>query len=1130
MSIPDYITRIKELIPTINAEDDPDQFVTELDELNARVQDLLKGDEHNLLELTSFQETISDPLSKLASKLHPVAPSDSDGVRIDPKSHNIRAITEKLAKVVSNTEQVFPHMKKFQEWMKMAKEDSLKTSINIEKEDSLSEEMRVRIAVAAAEQDPNAVLKNLQNYRIKDPNLLSKVALKVLENMTKIKYPNDQLFVKLWRELPIQVNEQVCYSMFKAYSNAFPDHIFNNLSIFPISQQSRYELVSQYIKENRVYSLPPLNELGIKDNQLRYKIIDELITGNHRLIVFNNTEFIKEMEEDQKLLGSMVEMLYNTYGYMISSNLFNYGFKDSLTLIKYAATLAESHPIHFARSISNWKDFSNPEVVYEVLKIILKTDPFELATHLKRFAKVLPQEKLYELTIAAIEATSRRSPGEHTAQIEAVLPSLHFDDVQKKLHCISLLLTKRPQNYNYPPDIMPFLINDPAIAKMVPYIQFTKGFDLKTAKINSKDAPNKPLGTLLETIKKLTANLAEGDKGYEKMLEWVIYLDLRTRGGHITEKQLQDSLPTLIQIAELRIPLMRYTVTDALFKNVYSPKPSAYESLGKILTEEHTHIMRPLLASLYELNPDADWDFIQILNDKGYQHFNRRNTILNTLQVILDNDQLEGPNKFAIFKAMMTCSDEKLKELKVERPKIPDRTLVLDQIETQLNLIVTLINSGSTKEIKGITKAEEIDKRIEEAMGIFTKGIDNFSQKYAKLIKELPPQKKMSLFIYSQCYRNYFPEHQEQFLPRFNEFLKNLVDGNFKKYRYGPNPEEDQHWAKVSADNPDLVQEWQKGGEFSCSEFGQSIEFDKIKKSLTRFAELDPFFKDFAFIPFVNAPALDRKQIDESIKELESKQIVLVSEKKTKSPEFMKIKLQIALLQLVTNKPEFKQSLLERIQSLYANIAGAIGNELNPQILAELGQLRETVGVKIDDKLRVVDTDDWIHLLLMGSMTKSCQSITETENNKALLSFIIDPSNRIITIVDENNQMVARAVTRLLIESDTGKKILFLEQIYTQASAPKNAREIILKAALARAEKLKIPLVGSKEYEEFAKKNYLNWLVYKGGRAPFHYVDAMAYSETEGTVEANSFNLDPRINKYLLSDLPEGEVKELKAA
>ena len=1289
MTIPDYLLKIKPLVVEINSEMDPSSLIEKLGELDSQVQDLMRGQEVNFVEiLPKDVRNIQKQLEQIYTR-----PDSID-------SSKLSDITKKIHSLASDCEQIFPFIKEFQECMKLAAMDDEDISTSIGKYTFPNERMPAEIAIAAAQQNPNSVLQNLKNYKITNPNLLFLVAVEILKKVETLPLENQE---RIWRliesllpsiikddalrtkfcyqfeELPPSIkysdsyqkhagtillhliksglhvddlnlyqikNEEDllkiimsilgskkpeisnfdkldlkkpeylsmvgreifrleadsqypsfllldfmkklenltseglgqddCYKIVQGLYAIKPEKILIHLKTLPISEQHRFEFVSDGLKKGHRFD-SDFTSLGIADVELRFRVVEELVTAKNPQDLEHYQSYFFGLEKDQKRLVALVEQLEKSDSKFLAKIIFRLGITDLtilhsvvLSLIKsgnsfeikeslksyypnneafayeiytdlaqegyltiknilnlnadqskvLAEIIIKRNPSRAMDSLAELGSILDQEVFYKYLEMFMKVDAKKIAESLPEIIHLLTPEQGYALALKSCET--------FPLLMEDKLINIQFDDVQKKLNCFACIFkNKKLQDFENPPNLFKLIRMDPNILKSMPYIKLPDdAVDFKAAILDPSKAVSKPLNMLLQTIQKLATNLEEGDQGYMNMVEWVIYFNIVSSGSQLSEKKFSETLPLIRQIVELRMPSMRYLLTKHLFQQEYSlPQGSVRPSEGiDKLTEEHTSLFKLMLRPLYEVNKDKDWSFINILNDKSYLHFQKTNTVLKALNALNDNPRLSPEEKFQLLRVMFTCNSTELAELEKEQPKLKGPALNIELIHRQLNLLTFVINNV-TKELKGIKDIEGLRKILIAAFGEFSEGIPDFGVKYSKIIQRLPDQYKNALLIYSQCFNKYKIEHQAPIKKCFKEFLKNLLDGNFENFRYGPSAKEDINWAKVSSD-PKFVAEWRKGGEFSCKQMGQFSESEEIKSTLGSFKKLS-FFSNSAFLEFARAKEIDQDKLNAAIKDLQDELKGLFDKggpSVIKTKNYMSVKLNCYLLQLLSNETKGKRALLDSIKTLYVNL---ISHDLENYhvILNGIEKLKSSVGVKIDETAKVIDTDDWTHLLLMGTQTESCQSIFGKLEwqNRALLSFVIEPSNRMIAIVDKDKQILARAVMRIMFD-DKGERVLYLERSYMQASAPGNADQIIINAAILRAQKLNIRLEGSHVYRKEDSKADTKGLAYLGGRAPFNYVDTGKLGE----VDTTSFEFPALTMKYLFWDpkKSEGEKKE----
>jgi len=180
-----------------------------------------------------------------------------------------------------------------------------------------------------------------------------------------------------------------------------------------------------------------------------------------------------------------------------------------------------------------------------------------------------------------------------------------------------------------------------------------------------------------------------------------------------------------------------------------------------------------------------------------------------------------------------------------------------------------------------------------------------------------------------------------------------------------------------------------------------------------------------------------------------------------------------------------QETNLKNIQKLLTKMPEAQGFSRDiAGLLEEVGK-RQQGAVKEFTKWVIVDTDDPDDLLLCGTeVAGSCQSV-DYQNpslNKCLVAYLADGKNRLIAIKNAKGQIVARSIMRLLWDGE--KPVLFQERLYPSGADP-NFEKALRAFAIARAEKLGVPLLSGE-----GKELYPNPVSSLGGIAPYEYVDA----------------------------------------
>lgn len=174
-------------------------------------------------------------------------------------------------------------------------------------------------------------------------------------------------------------------------------------------------------------------------------------------------------------------------------------------------------------------------------------------------------------------------------------------------------------------------------------------------------------------------------------------------------------------------------------------------------------------------------------------------------------------------------------------------------------------------------------------------------------------------------------------------------------------------------------------------------------------------------------------------------------------------------------------------QRLFAHDLGRMNS-----LLTNAHQLLTQDGQKNHGNLTVTDRFDFgVHLRIGSVPVSTCQSLFHSgDYNMGLLSYLADPSVRILKLYDEKGILVARSVLRLLSDKD-GCPALFLERVYMN-NFHRSIQDAIVATALGKAEKLGVTLY-SHECEGNIEQDLggtAQDLFSFGGRSPYQYTDA----------------------------------------
>jgi len=150
------------------------------------------------------------------------------------------------------------------------------------------------------------------------------------------------------------------------------------------------------------------------------------------------------------------------------------------------------------------------------------------------------------------------------------------------------------------------------------------------------------------------------------------------------------------------------------------------------------------------------------------------------------------------------------------------------------------------------------------------------------------------------------------------------------------------------------------------------------------------------------------------------------------------------------------------------------------------------------EESKLVDTDDPWDLFLSGTdIQGSCQSVDGSPHlNKCLLAYVLDGKNRMLAVKGPDGRIEARAIFRLLYDTENDKPVLFMERIYSNRAGQFD--EALLNMAKKRAEAMGLKLLRSQ-----GKERYLGKVEGLGSSLPYEYVDAAGGVHSDGKFKIN---------------------------
>ena len=131
------------------------------------------------------------------------------------------------------------------------------------------------------------------------------------------------------------------------------------------------------------------------------------------------------------------------------------------------------------------------------------------------------------------------------------------------------------------------------------------------------------------------------------------------------------------------------------------------------------------------------------------------------------------------------------------------------------------------------------------------------------------------------------------------------------------------------------------------------------------------------------------------------------------------------------------------------------------------------------------------HALIGERPVNSCQHYDGDSNlNVGLLSYLTDPNVKIIQIYNEEGEIIARSIFRLMADK-AGKPRLFMEGVYS-VNPHEKIKEAMTNFAQTKAKKMGIKFCDDKET-----------LYNSGSRCPFVYTDAGGGKMPQGKFTVN---------------------------
>ena len=994
-----------------------------------------------------------EPFNSLAKKIHQIATDEVvDPIVVGNAMYELQLLSggiEKQAKALVNQEVLY------QKCIEQASKDGFGIAQKIAKYNFKSEEMRFKIFEVAIKQDPKRVIECIANFGIKKKDHCLEIAM-----LLALLKPSEVLnYVKRNTSL---LYEENLFQILKELIKRDPRRALNFADTYPIfDEKKNFELTRMMLNKNAEMGKFFKCNMGIQIQDFRNRFAEDLQPQERT--EFLNSRRQEDLENDRLLLSE-------------------FGFKSSNHFECLTQNIKELIPDENERLKLLMKAASNENIAPAVAMVIHK---FEISDEKNRFLIAMKMVENY--------------PGVNLLNI------FNFDLIDiKYIHAlIDVYLNNENKNIIRNVNDSFNRYQGPAFSHFVKTVVCSLFPYLKVTKVDFSEL--KKDGILASLFEEVENNKFE-DWQLSYAYSLVIRYDLKCRLQNISEDKQKAALPLTLQIFGIANAHLRHQLMNMLFSNVLNgpeKELEVFEGLGKYLKGKHTPLFRMLLAPFISAYPDLKWDnVIKLIDSDDFKDFHRNNAVvtglLNLLQV--KESDLSMEQKCQLINQLF-LTDKIGKESSKE-------------ITSRLYMLIALINRGDAAKLSKLQSPQDIEKLLQNSFADIH--VQDFSTKYKKLKLREPD----FLLIYGSYFGSLDPIVKKPVQKCFDEFLNSVLEGTFENYRY--KEDADIHWKTVCKAKKGLSTEWQKGEAISLKEFASPSDLNaKLKNELYQIfyvqKETAVPSKEFMHLKALLDPSkkqITQDEIDNALRELNQEQ-----EKAAKSKlgqmAITQIKLEKNLIELLNPQKSLKEKIkaTERgkpIENQYYRLFDTKADKFQERMVKVCNILKSMQG--LDEEMTIEDTGDFQDMGLLGTETPSCQSIyADPYYSKALLAYIVNPSNRAIVIKDKTGRILQRSLLRLLWDPKTKKPVLFLEKSYKRPGAPQKGKDQIVAMAIKKAKKLGIPLVGAMIFiDQNSTKAFKGSLESLGGRAPFDYVDS---GEVSGIKDNCKFTIE---NGFLL--------------
>jgi hypothetical protein len=523
-------------------------------------------------------------------------------------------------------------------------------------------------------------------------------------------------------------------------------------------------------------------------------------------------------------------------------------------------------------------------------------------------------------------------------------------------------------------------------------------------------------------------------------------------------------------IDELRVPALRYELVMRLSDWINdTPSRTRFDELQKL---EPQWILAVLLFVSLEkqgVKKAITNDLFEMINKnkKTYRNSFHFNPVLLALHALVINKLLTPLEKESVLNKMVAAFKEKNSSETTRNPK---------ELLVQARLLQAVLGFGGEAVLKQpFPLAQCLETLFHQKVPLGT--IDSFGTKWIETISSKFRNENL-LFVYAGKLGSLPDPDRGLMLRAYGQFLGSVLEGTYVKERY--NISNNPHLKLISS-KVDL-QLWKTNTKRDLSISKEEgignvrIDFTKIlKQKILRDKHLDPN----------KFPWICRALHGEDVKKL-----LEAEREKFKNDKELSDKLYLESLLIQLKEGENPLKVLEEISKIpklkdnYPDFEHDIQGLIN-------GLKRSPSQFS---RLQVSFTDDPCDLFLCGTEVEgSCQRVDGSPDlNKCLVGYLLNGTNRLVTITDSDGKIVARLILRLLWDEAKQEPVLFHERIYPSILHPA-LKQALENEVVAIAKGLKLPLTTDE-----GTTPYGGAVTSLGGPAPYEYSDGAGGVRREG--------------------------------